>query len=97
MRKFSDLPIQHELVLLLSPGTQQVCESSVVYDIGKGAIHAFPHHGEGRFGLAALPAFAVMRTFDEAQHFAHGDRVRRPCEQVPTLGASSRFYESALL
>ena len=89
-------------------GTYLVCRSRqsrassakvVVVDHARdGLVHAAPDFGK-RVGslLPAVIAALDFDAFDEAQHFADGDRVRRARQQISAFGAAARFDEAALL
>ena len=51
----------------------------------------------GDSALRRGAAFALLRAFDEAQHFAHRDRIGGARQQIAAFGAAARFHEAALL
>ena len=71
-------------------------EGGLIDHLGDGAVHLLPHIGERRAGFAARAAFGRVRTFDEAQYFAHGQRIGWAGQQISAFGAAARFDEAGL-
>src|ERR1017187_6260584 len=92
-----DLPVVDVLILFLLPRPEQVGEGGLVDHPADGPLHLLPHRRERRrLAFAAVPALALLRALDVAQHLAHGGGFGGPGEQIAAFGAAARFHESTL-